>query len=576
MSNWGIPNRPKISNRVENRPIDNEGTDGDVQIKGTGLGAKLFAKWSGRWWDVPLSIDGVTKIGITDSDYLSIDRDSVDIFSNSIKVASFGETTTVKDINLTGRIDNIDGAGNNIIIGQDNPSTSDNTTGTYFKENVIIGSGAGSEVRTDSGDIFTLNVAIGFNAMNDIDPVGHSNDAKSNVAVGHGSMLFWHYGLQNTAIGAGALKTTDANPGTGSNNIGIGYTAGGNITSGSGNVVIGDADVSHPTGDRQLIIASGGAGSDVTWITGNSSGYLVGLNVTGEILCGTATVSGGGGFYCTKNAISGQYAGKFHITNQGGALEVLGASTDVDNIMKIYNTSDAWTGGKKLLEIHDYDNADDNFLIHTAGGNSGEDGADDINFHVTVGGVLSSVSANTSLTDYAEFFESKDGSAFAFGSVVTLDGDKIKLAEEGDAMLGVVRPNNTSSIVGGSNMQWGGRYKKDDFGVFLRKEIEVFEVESIDDDGQPVHTTYEVGKTDIAIPDGVKTIKQKVKIEADNYDSSIEWIPREDRDEWNVIGLLGQVQILKGQPVASSWKKMKSITDSLDLYYIFPCAQVIK
>ena len=86
---WGVPNRPKISSRVENRPIDNEGADGDVQIKGTGLGAKLFAKWSGRWWDVPLSKDGVTKFGVTDSNYLSIDRDSVDIFKNKWSYRSF-------------------------------------------------------------------------------------------------------------------------------------------------------------------------------------------------------------------------------------------------------------------------------------------------------------------------------------------------------------------------------------------------------------------------------------------------------------------------------------------------------
>ena len=98
---WGVPRRPRISNRVDNRPTNREGGDGDIQIKGTGLGAKLFAKWSGRWWDAPLSIDGVTKIGVTDSDYLSIDRDSVDIFKDSRKVAEFAENTVITGGSIT-------------------------------------------------------------------------------------------------------------------------------------------------------------------------------------------------------------------------------------------------------------------------------------------------------------------------------------------------------------------------------------------------------------------------------------------------------------------------------------------
>ena len=44
---WGVPRRPKISTKIGN-PNPREGSEGDIQIKGTGLGAKLFAKWSGR------------------------------------------------------------------------------------------------------------------------------------------------------------------------------------------------------------------------------------------------------------------------------------------------------------------------------------------------------------------------------------------------------------------------------------------------------------------------------------------------------------------------------------------------
>ena len=42
---------------------------------------------------------------------------------------------------------------------------------------------------------------------------------------------------------------------------------------------------------------------------------------------------------------------------------------------------------------------------------------------------------------------------------------------------------------------------------------------------------------------------------------------REDRDEWCLIGLLGQIPITKGQPVGS-WTKMNEVSDSVDMYYV--------
>ena len=49
--------------------------------------------------------------------------------------------------------------------------------------------------------------------------------------------------------------------------VSLGYTAGNNITSGSGNVVIGVPYISSATGDDQLSISDGEDGA-VVWITG--------------------------------------------------------------------------------------------------------------------------------------------------------------------------------------------------------------------------------------------------------------------------------------------------------------------
>ena len=43
---------------------------------------------------------------------------------------------------------------------------------------------------------------------------------------------------------------------------------------------------------------------------------------------------------------------------------------------------------------------------------------------------------------------------------------------------------------------------------------------------------------------------------------------REERDEWNLIGLLGQIPITKGQPMADSWIKMKDVSDTVEMWFV--------
>ena len=43
---------------------------------------------------------------------------------------------------------------------------------------------------------------------------------------------------------------------------------------------------------------------------------------------------------------------------------------------------------------------------------------------------------------------------------------------------------------------------------------------------------------------------------------------REDRSEWNIVGLMGQVPINKNQPVSSEWIKMWEISSDRDMWFI--------
>ena len=45
---WGVPRRPNTSNKL-GIPNPREGSDGDIQVRQTGMGARIFAKLGGRW-----------------------------------------------------------------------------------------------------------------------------------------------------------------------------------------------------------------------------------------------------------------------------------------------------------------------------------------------------------------------------------------------------------------------------------------------------------------------------------------------------------------------------------------------
>ena len=57
-------------------------------------------------------------------------------------------------------------------------------------------------------------------------------------------------------------------------------------------------------------------------------------------------------------------------------------------------------------------------------------------------------------------------------------------------------------------------------------------------------------------------------VENVDEDGSQIYSPREERDEWHIVGLLGQIPITKGQPVADNWIKMKDVSDTVEMYFV--------
>ena len=104
----------------------------------------------------------------------------------------------------------------------------------------------------------------------------------------------------------------------------------------------------------------------------------------------------------------------------------------------------------------------------------------DNEMRLTQAGELTAEGAmNASTTiDYAEYFEWKtelandDKITETYGLSVVLDNGKVRLAEAGEEakVLGVVRPNNTSAMVGGAHsFKYKGKYEKNVWGEPVRE-----------------------------------------------------------------------------------------------------------
>ena len=65
--------------------------------------------------------------------------------------------------------------------------------------------------------------------------------------------------------------------------------------------------------------------------------------------------------------------------------------------------------------------------------------------------------------------------------------------------------------------------------------------------------------------DGNTFIRRKMN---PNYDTSKTWVSREDRKEWDAIGLMGKLFLRKGQPTGDRWIKMRSISDAVEEWLV--------
>lgn len=180
---------------------------------------------------------------------------------------------------------------------------------------------------------------------------------------------------------------------------------------------------------------------------------------------------------------------------------------------------------------------------------------------------------STPASDYAEYFEWADGNPNnedRTGMTVSLIGDKIKIAESGEDVLGVV--SAMPGVIGDAKeMEWQGKFLRDEFGRFITEPYHYFEW--TDDQGTV--------KTEPSYGDLTKVPENAVRKDTDGfgnsllrpkynpeYDPSITYIPRSQRPEWAAVGLLGKLRVFKGQIIPGNWKKLKDINENIEEWLV--------
>ena len=177
-------------------------------------------------------------------------------------------------------------------------------------------------------------------------------------------------------------------------------------------------------------------------------------------------------------------------------------------------------------------------------------------------------SYSNSGVDYAEYFESTDGSAIAIGTTVVLEDGKVRAATSSETPIGVIRPKTSgTSVTGGVNqLNWQGKYLVDDYdGQIMESAVHCTWT---DDNEVNQQCWKDRPPTGVTIPsDAVETTRERPKLNP-LFDESKTYVPRSERDEWNCVGLLGQIPITKGQPTSSNWIKMKDKTSTVELWMV--------
>ena len=308
----------------------------------------------------------------------------------------------------------------------------------------------------------------------------------------------------------------------------------------SGALWINHKDISGTMGEHQSLDYRFGDGHGNTVQTAITTGKIIAGN--GNTATGVNVSAFG-----YQNDITGYYSVGIGAGNRNRANYTLTAGYQLFN-----NTS----AGTVLGQFNKLTAATESFLVI---GNGSQESTRSNCFGVdAVGNVRATGTFNASTAaDYAEFFEWRDGNLGyedRVGHFVTLDGDKIRIANaDDDYILGII--SGKPAILGNSDCDsWNGMYLRDEFGreitepkpktelVQLTEEVDDIDPETGEVVGTKTVVTG-VAEQEVFDEDGNLVYEGTRPIVNPAYNPEQLYISRADRPEWAAVGMLGVLAV---------------------------------
>lgn len=175
-------------------------------------------------------------------------------------------------------------------------------------------------------------------------------------------------------------------------------------------------------------------------------------------------------------------------------------------------------------------------------------------FHLFANGDMSiagTLTQSAIFTDYAEYFENASVGTIALGTLMALDGRKVRPASAGDHVLGVV--SATASVAAGdSPFSWSKRYLTGEFGEMLYHDIPDPDWPEFVPDPSWIKGDDDLEVNRPMVRNQVPAPLVSVPVENPDYDPTRENVPRSERpEEWTCVGLLGQIHTRLDATVAA-------------------------
>ena len=299
---------------------------------------------------------------------------------------------------------------------------------------------------------------------------------------------------------------------------GIGTTASGTYSHAEGACTVASAYYDHAEG--YITIASGGgshaegASTKAQGLAAHAEGYATQAGAYSHAE-GNSTVASGN----TSHAAGYKTTAKGYVSYAGGLGTV--AASYGQFVIGRYNIETT-----KDISITDFDAM---FIIGRGEASDKRANAFRVAHNAVYGGTYSSSGA-----DYAEFFEwldSNPNNEDRAGLFVTLEGERLRLANpEDDFILGIVSAD--PSVVGDVyDDQWVGMYMRDIFGRTIM-EMQDFPAET-------TQVPREDGTTEtVELIPTRRELAPKINPE---YDPTTKYLPRSQRPEWDAVGMMGKL-----------------------------------